>query len=198
MWKIALNIFALLVLGFALVYQMNYAPKDPSFDSKSLGIQGGDFSLATGAGDVKLSDFRGKALVLYFGFASCPDVCPMALSYLNGVLNKFEKRDEVQVLFVSVDYKRDTPDSVSQYASFFNKDFVGATGTKEQIDEAAKKYGVYYKFIEMEDSELGYTVDHTSRFFIIDKKGNLQRVVRSEEDPAVFRTQLTEVLEMDK
>src|SRR5690554_2528773 len=103
MWKIALNIVALLVLAFAVVYRMNYAPKASFYDARAMGVQGGEFLLESGEGEVRLSDFRGKTVVLYFGFASCPDVCPMSLAYLNNILEDFEQRDQVQVIFISVD-----------------------------------------------------------------------------------------------
>ena len=194
MWKIALNIVALLVIVFAVVYRSNYGGKDPVHDARALGVQGGDFVLQSEKGEVSLKDFKGKTLVLYFGFATCPDVCPMSLSYLNGVLNKFPKRDEVQVIFVSVDYKRDTADKVGKYTRFFNKKFVGLAGNEKQINEVTKKYNVYYKFIDMEKSEMGYTVDHTSKFFIIDKDGELRKVLRSEEEPEAFLEALSSVV----
>lgn len=194
MWKIGLNILAIALIAFAVVYRMNYSEKEITYDARAMGVRGGDFSLKSGERQIGLADFKGKTVVMYFGFASCPDVCPMALSYLNGVLNDFPQKDQVQVVFVSVDYKRDTPESVAKYAKFFNKEFVGATGSKEAIEAVTDKYNVYYKFIEMKDSEMGYTVDHSSKFFILDAEGEVRKVVGSEEDPEVFRRQLASVV----
>ena len=125
MWKWILNIFAILIVVFAVIYRMNYSTKGPVTDARAIGLQGGDFTVESGDGEVSLSDFEGKTVILYFGFASCPDVCPMSLSYLNSVLKDIENRDQVQVIFVSVDYKRDTPEKVSEYAKFFDKNFIG-------------------------------------------------------------------------
>lgn len=195
MWKWVLNILAVLVLVFAVVYRMNYSKKDQNYDARSLGVGGGDFTLESNEQSVSLSDFKGRYVILYFGFTTCPDVCPMSLSYLNGALNNFKKKDEVQVIFISVDYQRDTPEKTAKYASFFNKDFIGLTGTQSQIDEITKNYNVYYKFIPMENSEMGYTVDHTSKFFILDKDGEVQKVVRSEAPVEEFLEVLNSVVE---
>lgn len=194
MWKWILNIIAILVVAFAVVYRMNYSSNSAVTDAQAMGVKGGDFTVESKSGQVKLSDFRGKTVILYFGFASCPDVCPMSLSYLNGVLKQVPQKENVQVIFVSVDYKRDTPEKVSDYAQFFDKDFIGATGDKTTIEKMTKDYGVYYKFVELKDSNLGYTVDHTSKFFIIDSEGNLQKVISSEERPEVFKEELIEVM----
>lgn len=135
-----------------------------------------NFELTTGQNKViTLDNFKGKVLLLYFGFASCPDVCPMSLSKINSLVKKLKPNIKplVQTLFVSVDYKRDTPEDTQEYAKYFNKDFLGATGTKEQIELATLKYGVNYKFVELKESEMEYTVDHTSYLYIIDKKGKL-------------------------
>lgn len=194
MWKIGVNILAILVLAFAVVYRMNYSGRDQVRDARAMGVRGGEFALQSDQGEVKLSDFRGKTVVLYFGFASCPDVCPMSLSSLNRMLKDFPQRDEVQVVFISVDHQRDTPEGVSKYARYFNEDFVGVTGSKKSIDEVTEKYNIYYKFIELENSEMGYTVDHTSKFIIIDEEGETQKVVHSEEDPEVFLEALSSVV----
>lgn len=194
MWKIALNIFAVLILVFAVIYQVNYGAKDQTYDARSMGARGAEFELMSDEGPKSLEDFAGKTVVIYFGFTACPDVCPMALSYLKGVLRDFPSSDQVQVVFVSVDHKRDTPESVAKYARYFDKDFVGLTGSKKQIDQVVQNYNVYYKFIEMEESQMGYTVDHTSRFFIIDKYGQLQKAVHSAEDPEIFREVLSSVV----
>ena len=180
------------IIGFGVMYKINYAPVENNYDILQADF-GGDFSLESKE-PIKLSDFKGKVVILYFGFATCPDVCPMSLSYLSKALKKIDNRDEVQVIFVSVDYKRDTPNKAHNYAKFFNKSFIGATGTKEQIDKVTSQYKVFYKFIDMPDSAIKYTVDHTSRFFIIDKKGKARKMVRSDEDQAVIINAIEEVI----
>lgn len=195
MWKATLGLFVFGTLLFVIVYERNFDSKESTYTASALSIEGGDFTLVGERGPVSLSDFKGKTVVMYFGFTACPDVCPMALSYINGVLKKVEERDKVKVLFVSVDYKRDTPETVGKYVDFFNKDFIGLTGSQKQIDEVVKKYNVYYRFIEMKNSSLNYTVDHTSRFFIVGPEGQLEKTIHSQEPPEIFKQQLLSVLE---
>ena len=195
MWKVTLGLLVLGTLLFAIVYKENFDSKEDVYSASAKSIQGGEFTLNGERGPVSLSDFKGKTVVMYFGFTACPDVCPMALSYLNGVLKDVEERDKVKVLFVSVDHKRDSPETVGKYVRFFNKDFIGLTGSQEQINKAVKKYNVYYRFIEMKNSGLNYTVDHTSRFFIVGPDGSLQKTIHSHEPSEVFKKQLLSVLE---
>lgn len=134
---------------------------------------GGDFTLASKNGPWKLSETNGKVRILYFGFTHCPDVCPLSLSKLKKELKKLtqKQREKILPVFISVDYKRDKPDRVQEYATFFGDDFIGLTGNEKEIRDVAKKYGVYFEFTPLKDSKMGYTVDHTSRFFLINKKG---------------------------
>ncbi|MCO4755455.1 MAG: SCO family protein, partial [Bacteriovoracaceae bacterium] len=134
MWKIILNIFALIVLGLGVVYKMNYQEKDQVYSARSMGIEGGDFTLSSDKGDISLSDYKGQTVILYFGFTTCPDVCPMSLSYVNNALRDIPNREDVKVLFISVDHQRDDASSVGMYARYFHKDFIGLAGTKDQID----------------------------------------------------------------
>ena len=135
---------------------------------------GGDFTLSSINGPWKLSNTNGKVRLLYFGFTHCPDVCPLSLSKLKNELKKLtdQQRSKVLPVFISVDYKRDKPERVQEYATFFGDDFIGLTGSEKEIKEVTKKYGVFFEFTPLKNSEMGYTVDHTSRFFLINKKGN--------------------------
>lgn len=185
MGKIILNILALFIVIFVIIYQVNYAPRPHSYHARGLGLTSKGFALEAMIENkkelVRLDDFENKAVVLYFGFASCPDICPMALSTINSILQEVAQRDQVQVIFVSVDYKRDTSESTMKYAQFFNSDFIGLTGTKEQIEELAGDYKVHFKFIEMPGSKMEYTVDHTSRYYIFGKNNELLYAIHSNE-----------------
>ena len=149
---------------------------------------GGDFVLAHHSGDWKLSSTNGKLRVIYFGFTTCPDICPMALTKLNKVLKRLssEHLNKVQPIFVSVDYKRDTATSVNEYVEFFGKDYIGLTGSKEQIEKVTKDYGVFFEFVPLKDSALKYTVDHTSRFYLINKEGSLHKSYTNISDEPDF------------
>ncbi len=139
------------------------------------GPAGGEFSLQAADGAINLKDYRGKVVVLYFGYTFCPDICPTSLSLLSVTLNELnaEELQQVQAIFVSVDPERDTLDHLKTYAGYFHQNIIGATGSREQIDAAVKKYGAGYNIVKSA-SEADYSVDHTSYTYIIDKSGKLQ------------------------
>lgn len=132
-----------------------------------------DFALRSAHGPVSLSDFRGKMVVLYFGYTSCPDVCPTTLANLRQALNNLDKKaNEVQVIFVAVDWQKDTPERVASYLSAFHPDFVGLSGTQEQIDAVTKDFGIFYQ-INPPDENGYYTVDHTATALVLNQEGSL-------------------------
>jgi len=121
---------------------------------------------------------KGADVVLvFFGYTHCPDVCPAAMYNLQKTFNLLdeEEKKRVKVVFISVDPERDTPQKVSEYASYFNKDFIGLTGSPEEIKKVAKAYMVYYKKVEG-NSEGGYLVDHTAYIYLITKDGVLKLI----------------------
>lgn len=136
---------------------------------------GGDFTMTTKQGEVSLSDFKGKVPVIYIGYASCPDVCPTSLGVLATALYQMteEEQAQIQPIFISVDPLRDTPDKLDQYAKYFYPTMLGMTSDRANIDKVVRQYGSFYRIVEMEESELGYTVDHSSRLYIVGRKGNL-------------------------
>ncbi len=143
-----------------------------------------DFTLSGIDGPVSLSGFEDKYVFIYFGYTFCPDVCPDTLSKLARVRRRLsaEDADQVQVIMISVDPDRDTPELLAEYVKHFDDSFIGLTGTKEEIDEAGKPY---YLFYEKHDGTVasGYLIDHSSRTFLIDKNGNA-RLSYSFDTPA--------------
>ncbi len=123
---------------------------------------GGEFTLQSADGPVTLADFRGKAVLLFFGYTYCPDICPTALSTAAAGLNQLsvEELADVAVLFVSVDPKRDTPARLKEYAAFFHPAIVGVTGSPEAVAEVARRYGVFYAEQPVATAGDGYVVDH--------------------------------------
>ena len=130
-----------------------------------------DFEL-TGAGGqpVSVSDFTGEVVLLYFGYTFCPDVCPATMSELRR-MQEAVGDDGLQVLFVSVDPGRDTPEIAHAYAAGFHPAFIGVSGTPEEIAAAAAGWGVFYEAGEPDDRG-NYAVDHTARVFVVDKAGD--------------------------
>jgi protein SCO1/2 len=133
----------------------------------------GDFTLQSGSGDVTLSQFQGQYVILYFGYTSCPDVCPTTLAGLREALSRLgDKASQFQVIFVSVDPGRDSPAYASTYASRFNSAFLGLTGSAETIGVVAKQFGIFYK-LNPADASGFYTVDHTASVLVLNPSGSL-------------------------
>lgn len=135
-----------------------------------------DFELTTAGGKrVRLSDFRGKIVLLYFGYTFCPDVCPTTMRTLARALEILgpDKARQIQVIMISVDPERDTPEHVAEYARAFNPTFIGLTGTPDEIAQVATMYGIYYKKREG-TAATGYLVDHTATVTAINKKGYIK------------------------
>lgn len=131
-----------------------------------------DFALASSTGGtLRLSDFRGQYLLLNFGYTSCPDVCPLMLANLAQLEAELGAQAEnVQVLFVSVDPARDTPDRLTTYLSAFSPSFLGATGDEAELAAATTQFGVYYQRRQSGESE-NYFIDHTASVVVIDPEG---------------------------
>jgi len=108
----------------------------------------------------RLSDQKGKIVLLFFGYTSCPDVCPTTLAELKQVMDGLEnKAERVQVVFVSVDPERDTSEKMQQYVEHFNQEFIGLSGSTDELESIWKNYGVFRERVES-DSDLGYIINH--------------------------------------
>ena len=142
-----------------------------------------DFTLTASTGErLSLSDLRGKVVLLYFGYTFCPDACPTTLNELKKVPAALgDRADEVQVVMVTVDPQRDTPEVLREYLAYFDPSFLGLTGTEEEILAAATPLGIYFAAHEGSPAS-GYLVDHTTSVLAIDKEGYL-RLLYSFETP---------------
>ena len=134
-----------------------------------------DFTLTSDRGPVHLSDWRGKAVVLSFGYTYCPDICPTILSQYKKAIGQLgAQASQVQFVFISVDPDRDTPARLNEYVSYFNPAITGITGTRAEIDQAVALFGAKYE-IETPDPTTGqYGVSHTAYIYALDGKGQLR------------------------
>lgn len=136
---------------------------------------GGPFTLVNQDGvTVTETDLQGKPQLIYFGFSYCPDVCPLALQQIGAVLADVDPKHEIfRPVFFSVDPERDTPEALKQYvtAPGFPPNLTALTGTQEQVDVAKKAYKIYSAKVEDPESSAGYTVDHVSLIYLMDKDG---------------------------
>ncbi|WP_322820524.1 SCO family protein [Chloroflexus sp.] len=123
--------------------------------------------------EFRLSNYRDKIVLVFFGFTHCPDICPTALGDLKRVMEKLgNDAAKVQVVFVSVDPERDTPDLMQRYLAAFNPTFLGLNGDRTVLEQVYKDYGVTVIKRELPNSGLGYTIDHSGYIYAIDQAGN--------------------------
>jgi len=151
-----------------------------------------DFSLmATTGQPAKLSDYRGKVVLLYFGYTFCPDVCPTTLVDVKRAFERLgPQAEDVQLLMVTVDPERDTPKKLGEYLRYFHPSFVGLTGTVDEIRRVADSFGA--KFEKHEGTAAtGYLVDHTARVFVIDRQGYLSLSIPFGATPDEIAADLT-------
>lgn len=142
-----------------------YDPAQPAPEINLTRADGGVFQLSTE---------RGKVVYLFFGYTSCPDVCPTTMAEMRKVIESAGKKaDQVRVVFVTVDPDRDTPEKVQKYVSIFDPGFIGLSGSMDELEPVWNEYGVYRK-IEAETSPGNYPVTHSSRLYLIDQDGNLR------------------------
>jgi protein SCO1/2 len=122
----------------------------------------------------RLSETRGKAVALFFGYTTCPDVCPITMAELKQVRDKLgTEADQLQVLFVTVDPQRDTPQRVQDYVDHFNASFIGLSGSEAELAKVWNDYGIFREKVES-TSAAGYLVNYTARITLIDPQGNLR------------------------
>lgn len=143
---------------------------------------GDGFQLKDADGNVRtLEDYKGKVVLMFFGFTQCPDVCPTALVKAAEVKSLLgPDGDKLQVLFVTVDPERDTPEVLREYTQAFDPSFVGLYGNAEETAAAAKAYRVFYSKVPTGNS---YTMEHTALTYAFDQEGTLRIALRHEQTP---------------
>jgi cytochrome oxidase Cu insertion factor (SCO1/SenC/PrrC family) len=132
-----------------------------------------EFSLVDHTGNpVADEDFAGKWQLVFFGFTTCPDVCPTTLIEVSAVLEELgDDAEQITPLFISVDPERDTPEVMAEYVANFDPRIVGLTGSPEQIKQAARAFRAYYAKVDQEGASDGYTMDHSAFLYLMDPEG---------------------------
>ncbi len=176
----AILIVGLLALGLAMLFF--WQPQGGAGSPAPAALAepaGGDFVLLSADGAVDSRDLRGQVLVLYFGYTSCPDICPTSLAMLAMALESLPEavQGQIQPIFISVDPLRDTLLKLAEYGRFFHPSIRGVTGDPQDLKKVAKAYGAAYHRVES-DSAMGYMVDHSADLYLIDKRGRLRRTLR--------------------
>jgi protein SCO1/2 len=175
----------------ALLATMLVAGCDKKSDFTNVDITGStrfasDFALPDQTGKVRtMADFKGKVVVLFFGYTHCPDVCPTTMAELAQAMQQLgPAAQRVQVLFVTLDPQRDTPKLLGQYVTAFNPTFVALRpASDEQLAKFAKDFRIYYKQVPSSNGG-DYTLDHTAASYIFDADGKLRLFARDEQGAA--------------
>jgi len=156
---------------------------------------GGDFTLTNQDNQrFRLQDVRGRPVLLFFGYTSCPDMCPMTMSRINGALSRVgSQASDVVTLFVSVDPNRDTPAVLKEYVGSFSTPLIGLTGTDEEVGRVASAYHASYQIVPT--GTKNYLVNHTSAIFLIDRQGRLRQYFKYDERPETLAAALRALLD---
>ncbi|HBT32595.1 MAG TPA: SCO family protein [Pusillimonas sp.] len=157
---------------------------------------GRDFLLTgTDGQQHRLADFKGKAVLIFFGFTQCPDVCPTALFRAAQVKKLLgEDGDQLQVLFITVDPERDTPDVLQAYVQAFDPSFMGLYGDLEQTAKTARDFKVYYAKVPTGSS---YTMDHSTTSYVYDRSGQLRLGLRHSQTAREYAADIRQVLALN-
>lgn len=155
-----------------------------------------DFSVQATTGEtVKLSDFRGKAVALFFGYTSCPDVCPLTMSTLAQAKKKLgTEGQDLQVLFMTVDPERDTPAIMKRYVTQYDPSFIGLIPTETELEQITKTYGIFYEK-EPGSTATGYLMAHTASTIVLDRQGNVRLILNPAMESSEMASDLRVVLE---
>jgi protein SCO1/2 len=191
----AFRILALSLIGFTL---MACSPKQSFKNVDITGSKafGTDFSLIDPDGKVRtLADFKGKAVVMFFGYTQCPDICPTTLTEMQQVMTILgPQADKVQVLFVTVDPERDNANILKQYVPAFDSRFLGLRPADEAaLEKVTKDFKIYYKKVPGTSPD-SYTMDHTAGSYAFDPEGHLRLYIKHAQGAETLAQDLKELL----
>jgi len=167
--------------GFAAYAMLASQPSSPHFQAVDItGVPWGKgFELTDHLGRKRsLADFRGKVVTLFFGYTQCPDMCPMTLALLGETLRQMgSDADKVQVLFATVDPKRDTPQILSQYVPAFHPSFLGLYADEETTERTVREFKGYFH-ANPPNEHGGYIVDHSAQVYVFDRTGRIRLYIK--------------------
>jgi protein SCO1/2 len=157
---------------------------------------GGPFTLTDQAGRTRTDrDFRGRLMLVTFGYTHCPDVCPLTVAAIGEALDQLgPQADQVAGIFVSVDPQRDTPQALGEYVASVSNRMVALTGTPDQVAAAARAYRVYYRIGSDAATNPNYSVDHTALFYLMDRDGRFVQHFTHQTQPDAIVAAIRRVL----
>ncbi|WP_417596234.1 SCO family protein [Oceanospirillum sp.] len=177
--------FLMLLPVVALIAGMETYQKYQMKTSAKVMQIGSDFTLQSADGPFTLSDYPDKLNIIYFGYTQCPDICPTSLSVMAHAFKQLpqEQLTQLQGILISVDPERDSLQHLKSYTQFFHSQIIGLTDNPEKILALSKKYGAFYQKAQIDNSAMGYTVDHTSMFYLTNDKGEVLETVNHSASP---------------
>ena len=208
-WKkfraVKVRFFAIgIIICFLIMYSGIADSHDP--ESKGIGVENKDgasnsfqledFILSSPEGALSLKDLRGSVVLLFFGFTSCADVCPISLATISHAFS-FLNDDELKLsksLFISLDPERDSLEKLKKYTGYFHPNIIGVTGTMEELIRVAGIYGVKFEKKETPDSALGYLIYHSAKIFVIGTQGELRKTFPHNIDAQLLVQQIRSLL----
>ncbi|HSE78503.1 MAG TPA: SCO family protein [Alphaproteobacteria bacterium] len=183
------TIVGAVLIGVAIGFGARFALIDDRQQAEAPGIGtaliGGPFALTDQNGARRLdAEFRGKLMLVFFGYTYCPDICPLSLQLVSDVLDALgSDAGKVAPIFITVDPRRDTASALKNYLANFSPQIVGLTGTEEEIAAVAKAYRAYFKLNGDPAKDEGYLVDHTTLIYVMDRQGKLLTQFTHETPP---------------
>jgi protein SCO1/2 len=172
-----LKISVILVIFYLLLDYFYFSELEEkntiTLESKQSASIGGEFDLVGKNGKIYNQDsFKGKPLLIFFGFASCPDICPYGLTMISSVLEILgDDSNKINAVFVTLDPERDDYSSTAEFANIFHNEIIGLSGSMKQIDKIVSAWRVYKKKVMLSESNLEYTIDHSAFIYLMDEKG---------------------------
>ena len=191
-------LFCLLILSSGLLDLHNAAANETGGGIKvgeSAAVQEG-FTLDSPEGALSLKDLHGNVVLLFFGFTSCADVCPISLATISHAFS-YLTDDELKrskSLFISLDPERDTLERLKKYTGYFHPNIIGVTGNMKELGRVADIYGVKFERKESPDSALGYVIYHTAKIFVIGPQGELRKTFPHNIDARLLLEQIRSLL----
>lgn len=193
---LATGTISLIILGLYLAY----SPIKPVPTGLEQALNpSGDFTLTEDSGKIfHLRDYRGKVVLLFFGYTSCPGICPLTLSKLARARTLLGVASQnMMTVFVTVDPQRDTSSMLKEYLGYFDINAMGLTGTKTQIDKVVHAYNAYYEKVPTK-SALGYIINHTSIVYLIDKQGKVRYLFHQDDSPEKMAKVIKEMISSNR
>ncbi len=197
--KLFFKLGLFLLLPLQLLIFSEFFPRlaaHESFISGTNGIQGGDFTLRSAEGSLSLKDLRGSVVLIFFGYTSCPNVCPISLATISNVFSQMspDELKRTKALFISLDPEKDNLEILKQYTNYFHPNIVGLTDDIKTLTKVAKQYGVKFKKTLSPDSALGYVISHSDDIIVIGLDGSPQKSFPHDTNTVPLLAQIKQLL----